>query len=251
MKCVFLALAGMAMICHGLPVKEMKREVFKKEGSELPYRWVRTPGEGNPALVLFLHGAGERGDDNEAQLVHGVADLLAWLEKEGKAAVVVAPQCPKGVWWADLKGDFRSPEGGRLEGEASPRMTMVSGIVDQLVEQEKVDPKRVYVTGLSMGGFGTFAAVARRPELFAAAIPVCGGGDPTKAGVMKQVPFRVFHGAADQIVPVGASEVMVKALREAGGKVDLEVYPGVGHDSWTRTYRNPEVWNWLFEQKRK
>ncbi|MGA0845214.1 MAG: hypothetical protein ACO3RV_01620 [Luteolibacter sp.] len=136
MKWVFLALAGMTMICHGVPVNEMKREVFKNEGSELPYRWVRTPGEGDPALVLFLHGAGERGDDNEAQLVHGVADLLARLEKEGEAAVVVAPQCPKGVWWADLKGDFRSPEGGRLEGEASPRMALVFGMLDQLMKPE-------------------------------------------------------------------------------------------------------------------
>lgn len=244
-------MVALVTLCDGAKVSEMKREVFKKDGKELPFRWIKTPGEGDPALILFLHGAGERGEDNEAQLKHGVPDLLAWLTKEGKAAVVIAPQCARGVWWADLKGDFRSPEGGRLAAKPSTMMSLVFGMVDQVAKQEKVDSKRMYVTGLSMGGFGTFAAVARRPKFFAAAIPICGGGDPTKAPKMKETPFRVYHGAADQVIPARASKVMVEALKKAGGDVELEVYEGVKHDSWTRTYRNAEVWKWLFEQKMK
>ncbi|MGC6458863.1 MAG: prolyl oligopeptidase family serine peptidase [Akkermansiaceae bacterium] len=251
MKSLFFLFATLVAVSDGAKVSEMKREIFKKDGKELPFRWVKTPGEGAPAMVLFLHGAGERGDNNEAQLKHGVADLLSWLAKEGKPAVVVAPQCARGVWWADLKGDFRSPDGGRLAAKPSTMMSLVFGTVDKIAKQEKVDSKRIYVTGLSMGGFGTFAAVARRPEFFAAAIPICGGGDPTKVGQMRKTPFRVYHGGADRVIPVSASKVMVDALKKAGGDVEMKVYEGVKHDSWSQTYRDPGVWKWLFEQKRK
>jgi len=161
------------------PEKVMKTEVYQAKESKLPYRWAKV-GEGDdPALVLFLHGAGERGDDNKAQLAHGLTELLTWLEKEGESAVVVAPQCQRGVWWADLRGNFRSPKGGRLPGKPSEMMTMV---------------------------------------------------------------FKV--------VPVGSSEVMVEALRKTGATVGFRKYPGVGHDSWSKTYGDPEVWEWLFTQKR-
>lgn len=242
-----IAITGLAA---AVPISEMKAEVYQKGGSKLPYRWVKTPGEDDPVLILFLHGAGERGDDNKAQLKHGVPELLAWLEKEKKAAVVVAPQCQRGVWWTNFGGDFRSPEGITLKDKPSTMMALVLEVTGQMIKNEKVDSKRVYVTGLSMGGFGSFAAVARRPDLFAAAIPICGGGDPKTAEKMKKVPFQIYHGDADKVVPQMASEVMVKALRKAGAKVDFESYPGVGHNSWTKTYRNPKVWEWLFTQKR-
>ena len=232
------------------PVDEMKAEVHKKEGKTLPYRWTKVGESGSPAFILFLHGAGERGDDNKAQLKHGVGDLLKWIGANNESAVVLAPQCNRDVWWADLKGDFRAPKGGNLAEKPSAMMTMVFETVDRLVKEQKVDPERIYVTGLSMGGFGSFAAVARRPEFFAAAMPVCGGGDPKTATAMKKVPFWVFHGAADSVVPLKASSLMVGALKEAGATVKFREYPGVGHDSWTATYRDPEVWKWLFSQKK-
>lgn len=243
-------LATVALATAG-PLEEMKAEVHQKEGTSLPFRWTKV-GEGDsPAMVLFLHGAGERGSDNKAQLKHGVPDLLKWLEANKQHAVVVAPQCNPDVWWADLKGDFRSPEGGRLSETPSAMLTMVFEVVEKLAKENNVDPSRIYVTGLSMGGFGSFGAVGRRPDFFAAAIPVCGGGDPTTAETMKRVPFRIYHGAADSVVPVTGSRVMAKALEEAGADVELIEYPGVNHDSWTRTYQNDGVWKWMFEQKRK
>lgn len=233
------------------PEEKMKAEIHEKEGKSLPYRWTKVGQAESPAMVLFLHGAGERGDDNQVQLKHGVPDLLKWLEANDESAVVVAPQCNRGVWWADLRGDFRSPDGGDLAETPSAMMTMVFEVVDRLAKEHQVDPKRIYVTGLSMGGFGSFAAVARRPEFFAAAMPVCGGGDPKTAVQIKDVPFWVFHGKSDNVVPLSASIVMVEALKKAGAKVEFREYPGVGHDSWSATYRDPKVWQWLFEQKKK
>ncbi len=232
-------------------IEEMKGEVHEKDGKSLPFRWAKVGESEKPALVLFLHGAGERGSDNKAQLKHGVSDLLKWISANDESAVVIAPQCNTGVWWADLRGSYKSPKGGKLAEKQSAMMTMVFEVVDRLAKEQKVDPSRIYVTGLSMGGFGSFAAVARRPDFFAAAMPVCGGGDPSTAAQMKEVPFWVFHGDADKVVPLHASQVMVEALKKEKAAVKLQVYPGVSHDSWTATYQNPEVWKWLFGHKKK
>lgn len=241
---------SIGVVCAG-PVDEMKAEVHEKDGKSLPFRWTKVGESETPALVLFLHGAGERGSDNKVQLKHGVPDLLKWISSNDESVVVVAPQCNPEVWWADLRGDFRAPKGGDLAEKPSAMMRMVFEVVDRLAKEHKVDPKRIYVTGLSMGGFGTFAAVARRPEFFAAAMPVCGGGDPKTAEKMKKIPFWVFHGAADNVVPLKASSIMVDALKKAGAEVKFREYPGVGHDSWSATYRDAEVWKWFFAQKRK
>jgi predicted peptidase len=248
---IFLLMAASACLAWAGPLEEMKSKTYEKDGKSLPYRWTKVGKAEQPAMILFLHGAGERGDDNKAQLKHGVPDMLKWLMENNQSAVVVAPQCNPGVWWADLKGDFRSPKGGDLAKKPSAMMTMVFEVVDQLAKDYKVDPKRIYVTGLSMGGYGSFGAVARRPDFFAAAMPVCGGGDPSTAKAMKDVPFWIFHGTADRVVPPSTSALMVKSLKDAGAEVKFKEYPGVGHDSWSATYRNPEVWKWLFSKKKK
>jgi predicted peptidase len=178
-------------------------------------------------LVLFLHGAGERGDDLERVKIHGPPKLIA----AGKSFpfVVVSPQCPRNRRWEPLE---------------------LATLLDEIVEQYRIDQQRIYVTGLSMGGFGTFALAAYQPHRFAAIAPICGGGEPILARLISPVPAWVFHGAKDSLVPLERSQQMVDAMRRAGGEVKFTVYPEAGHDSWTETYANPELYEWLLEQKR-
>lgn len=179
-------------------------------------------------LVLFLHGAGERGDDLEKVKIHGPPKLIA----NGKKFpfITVSPQCPANRWW----------DAGQL-----------NRLVTHIEENHKVDPERIYVTGLSMGGFGTFALAAYAPERWAAIAPVCGGGDTIAARRTNHIATWVFHGARDTVVPEARSKEMVEALRKRGCDVKYTVYPEAGHDSWTKTYDNPEFYEWLLSQKRQ
>ena len=182
-------------------------------------------------LVLFLHGAGERGDDLEAVKKHGPPKLVG----EGKAFpfICVSPQCPKGGWWD-------KPE----------QTAALVALLDHLQKTLDVDADRVVLTGLSMGGFGTWALAMAEPKRFAALAPICGRGDPKKADRIAHIPAWVFHGAKDPTVPVTFSEAMVEALKKAGGAPKFTVYPEAKHDSWTQTYANPKFWEWLLAQRR-
>jgi len=177
-------------------------------------------------LVLFLHGAGERGSDLELVKKHGPPKLI----EKGKSFpfIVVSPQCPKDRTWQPME---------------------LTALVDEIVAKYKVDRDRIYVTGLSMGGFGTWALAAATPERFAAIIPICGGGETISARRLSKVPVWAFHGAKDLVVPLKRSEDLVNALKASGGNVKFTVYPEAQHDSWTATYENPEVYSWLLEQK--
>jgi predicted peptidase len=178
-------------------------------------------------LLLFLHGIGERGENLDRVKVHGPPKLIA----AGKdfPFIVVSPQCPSDRWW---KSDD------------------LSALLDEITEKYKVDKDRIYVTGLSMGGFGTWSLAASSPDRFAALVPICGGGDPNTAARLAHVPIWVFHGAKDPVVPVKRSEEMVAALKKANGNVKFTVYPEAGHDCWTEAYENPELYDWLLQQKR-
>jgi len=178
-------------------------------------------------LLLFLHGAGERGDNLEAVKVHGPAKLISAGQEF--PFLVVAPQCPKDRWW--------EPVG-------------LTALLDEIVEKYKVDRDRIYVTGLSMGGFGTWSLGAFSPERFAALVPICGGGEPYWAKALTRVPVRIFHGAKDGVVPLARSEQMHQALKKAGADVQLTVYPEAGHNSWTEAYADPKLYEWLLQQKR-
>ncbi len=180
-------------------------------------------------LMLFLHGAGERGEDLQLVAKHGPPKIVK--TKKDFPFIVVSPQCPRGRFW---------------------RKSNLLGLIDHIVATYNVDASRVYVTGLSMGGFGTWVLTADQPQRFAAAVPICGGGDPDNAKQLVDVPIWAFHGGKDQVVQLARSEAMVDAIREAGGaKVKLTVYPEAGHDSWTATYDNPEVYKWLLSHKRQ
>ncbi|MCU0782029.1 MAG: prolyl oligopeptidase family serine peptidase [Akkermansiaceae bacterium] len=213
----------------------------------LPYRW-SAPAKMEPdatyPLVLFLHGAGERGSDNTAQLKHGVRAILKAAEKLNQPCFLIAPQCPPDRWWTP-----RGPRANDQHHNQAPLDAVIALVTDTL-KRHPVDPARVYVTGLSMGGYGTWHLLASQPDLFAAAIPICGGGDPGKAVSFKAVPIWAFHGEADPVVPVKTTREMIAALEQAGGKPKATYYPGVAHDSWTATYDNTEVLKWLFAQRK-
>jgi predicted peptidase len=178
-------------------------------------------------LLLFLHGAGERGDDLELVKVHGPPKLIA----QGKEFpfIVVSPQCPADGHWQPVK---------------------LAALLDEICEKHKVDQDRIYVTGLSMGGFGTWALAAYQPDRLAAIVPICGGGQWFWARNMAHLPTWVFHGAKDEAVALSQSEEMVDALKKAGAEPKFTIYPEVAHDSWTETYNNPEVYEWLLAQRR-
>lgn len=239
-----------ALICAALAAAvsapRFEPRVFvAHNGVTLPFRLLRpASGSRKAPLVVFLHGMGERGSDNEAQLIHG-RDFFLRLAERG--AVVAIPQCPADGWWANLLWKGRP----KIASKPSSSGAAVMQLLPILMRELGVDRDRVVIGGLSMGGFGTFDLVARRPALFAAAFPICGGGDPGTAPKMKDVSFWVFHGAKDNVVPVFASRTMVEALRNAGADVRYTEYPEAQHDSWTPAFAEPELIDWILSQRRK
>lgn len=180
-------------------------------------------------LLLFLHGAGERGDDLELVKIHGPPKMIA--QGRDFPFVVISPQCPEGVWWS---------------------IETLHALINEVIETHRIDTSRIYVTGLSMGGYGSWGLAYTYPDLFAAAVPICGGGEPEKAPLMKEIPTWVFHGAKDTAVPLQRSQEMVDALEEAGGDVRFTIYPEAGHvEAWENAYGDPELWEWLAKQRQK
>ncbi|RIK72585.1 MAG: phospholipase, partial [Planctomycetota bacterium] len=199
-------------------------------------------------LVLFLHGAGERGDDNRRQLVHGGRNFADEALRRRHPAFVLVPQCPADGKWVEVPWDGRTHE---MPEDAGPAMRAVLEIIERLKQEFPIDESRIYGVGLSMGGFGTWDILQRKPDLLAAAAPICGGGDAKGADAFKRTPVWAFHGADDPIVVPQRSREMVEALQAAGGKVIYTEYEGVGHDSWTETFNNRLLWDWLFAQRRQ
>jgi predicted peptidase len=208
--------------------KEITKKVSLKYLLYLPKGYGEKKEQKWP-LMLFLHGAGERGDDLNLVKKHGPPKLI----DQGKEYpfIVVSPQCPISSWW---------PE----------QVDALTALLDEVQSKYSVDVERVYLTGLSMGGFGTWTLACRYPERFAAIAPICGGGDRYLVGRLKNVPVWVFHGGKDPTVPLQASTDMVDALKRAGGNVQLTVYPEAGHDSWTETYNNPKLYEWFLGHHR-
>ena len=200
-------------------------------------------------LVLFLHGAGERGDDNTATLIHGAAEMSSPDLQSRYPAFIAIPQCPADDVWASLD---RTHEPTVLADQPTPALGAVLELVHHLKVALPIDPARVYLTGLSIGGYGTWDLLMRCPAEFAAAVPICGGGDCRSALIepLVNLPLWVFHGAHDAIVPPERSREVVGALQSLGGRVRYTEYANAEHDSWTETYANPQVWDWLFAQSR-
>jgi predicted peptidase len=208
-------------------------ESFQPKDDSQGYRYLlykpsSKPSKGKWPLLVFLHGRGERGNNLNLVKKHGPAKIV---ESKDLPFIVASPQCPRtDLWW--------KPE-------------IVTGMVDDLLQKHPIDPDRVYLTGLSQGGFGTWATAAEYPKKFAAIAPVCGGGKTEWAKKYGSLPIWNFHGDADKVVPVRLSRVLVEAIKKAGGKIKHTEYPGVRHDSWTKTYRNPKLYEWFLSHSQK
>lgn len=203
---------------------------------------------------MVLHGAGERGNNNEAQLVHGSYLFLKDSVRQQYPAIVVFPQCPANSFWSNVKFQFDST-GKRsfqflADGEPTIAMKLAQELLYKIIDEYPVEKKQIYVGGLSMGGMGTFEIVRRNPKLFAAAFPICGGGAPATAPLMKKVKWWVFHGEVDAVVPASLSQEMVDALKASGADMKYSLYPGVNHNSWDNAFAEPGLLAWLFSQKK-
>jgi len=178
-------------------------------------------------LLLFLHGAGERGSDLELVKIHGPPKLI----EAGKQFpfVVISPQCPLESGWVPLA---------------------LEALIESIRRKYRIDSERIYVTGLSLGGYATWELALRHPERYAAIIPICGAGDPSRADRLRELPVWAFHGAKDDVVPLSGSQDMIAAIKAAGGNPRFTIYPQAGHDSWTETYANDEIYSWLLQQRR-
>jgi predicted peptidase len=218
---------------------------------EFGYRLLRPatiePGRRYP-VVLFLHGAGERGDDNASQLKFFPTWMAEPEMRRRYPCFLIAPQCRPKHSWSVI--DWETKVAQPLAAEPTPDLAAAVAALDAVLAAEPVDVDRVLLTGLSMGGYGSWDLAARRPGSFAAVIPICGGGDEATADRLAPLPIWCFHGADDPVVPVERSRTMIAAIEAAGGRVIFSELPGVGHDSWTPTYRNPMVLDWLFAQRR-
>jgi predicted peptidase len=194
-------------------------------------------------LVLWLHGGGTRGDNLKLLLAHGDQHgigFLARADNQAKyASFIVAPQCPQNRFWGDSESDRPTKE-----------MRLALEILERVQEDYLVDGRRLYVMGISLGGYGTWDIVTRRPGTFAAAVPICGGGSTSKASLIAKTPIWVFHGDEDEMVNVSESRRMIAALKKAGGHPRYTEYKGVGHNSWERAFREPDFLSWAFSQTR-
>lgn len=238
-----------ATLCAQTAAELTTPEVFQTAAGEtLKYRLhlpANIPAGKKVPVILFFHGAGERGDDNIAQLKHGVTDLIRFSLTNG-TAIIIAPQCPKDQLWVNT--NWSAPKHIMPAMPSEPMKLALLLLQDKLASLP-ADPARVYVTGVSMGGYGTWDVIQRKPGLFAAALPICGGGDSTLASAIKNIPTWTFHGDKDGAVPVTRSRDMVNALKACNGKIQYREYPGAGHDVWTRTYSDPAVLAWFFAQR--
>jgi len=230
----------------------MKAEVYSNASGELlKYRIYVPDGISEMKkcpLMVFLHGSGERGDDNKSQLKHSAMDIVAWSKSNKEPVILIVPQCPLNMQWVNVNW---SAETHNMPDSPAIPLRLVFELCDQVRTKYPVDSSRIYIAGLSMGGYGTWDAIQRKPNYFAAAIPVCGGGDDKQAGKIKNVPIWAFHGDKDTSVDPKRSRMMIEAIRKSGGNPKYTEYEGVGHNSWKRTFTNPEVLRWLFDKKRK
>lgn len=227
-------------------IYQFENLTFVHGNSELNYRYFKPKNKAQKLpLILFLHGAGERGIDNEKHLKH-ILHLAAEDFQNEFPCYILAPQCPAGVKWVNVEWNLKS----HVLPPISTTLQSVIHLLKKIIQKDNIDTNRIYVVGLSMGGFGVWDILCREPSLFAAAVPICGGGDETKAQLIKNIPIWAFHGLQDKTVLPSRTQNMVNAIQKLNGKVQMTLYPEVGHAAWEKALHDHELWTWLFHQSK-
>ena len=253
--CVTLLLCALSVSVSAVRPDEGRtiRQVYVNEeldGYEIPYV-LYLPADYDEAkdypVLLLLHGAGERGNDNELQLFHAVDELYETRPALMDDCIFLIPQCPEGELWVDWPW-----ENGNYALDDIPEskaLSTVMKILDGVLNEYAADENRVYIMGISMGGFGTWDALVRHESVFAAGVPLCGGGDPTKAEILREIPIWCVHGTVDSAVPFAGTEEMYNTIAAAGGeRITFEPMEGMDHNIWDYATTNGDLIDWLFAQ---
>ena len=251
-SCIAFTLNSNKISAQNLNAYKSDKLVLK--GDTLPYR-ILLPKNYNPIikypLILFLHGSGERGNDNNLTIVHDADLLLKDSIRNKYPAFVVFPQCTEKDSWSNYQSsriDEKTTITYSNKVDKIKQQDLLKALIKKLKREFNLDVNRFYVGGLSMGGMGTFDMVNQNPKLFAAAFPICGGANPKIAKRIKQPSWWIFHGADDEVIPSKYSQQMFDALNVLGADVKLTIYPNVKHDSWTNAFAEPDLIKWLFSK---
>ena len=251
---LFIALIGQLTFSQDFTA--YKKELFIQKQDTLPYRILlpkNFKSDNTYPLILFLHGSGERGSDNELQLKHGASFFMSDSITTKYPAIVVFPQCMAGMSWHNAEssstGDDKTWNFPNRH-KPNKHLQLVEDLLDHLNKLYKIDKDKMYVGGLSMGGMGTFELVSRNPRLFAAAFPICGGANTNVARRLRRTSWWIFHGSDDQVVAPEYSIQIYEALERKNADARISIYEGVGHDSWTDAFAEPGLMRWLFSKSK-
>lgn len=232
-----------------------KKELITKDGKKLPFRVLYPKNYDKTKkypLVVFLHGMGERGTDNEKQLKYGASIFLDEKNRNKYPAIILVPQCPENDTWAPR--EFNKVTGERIfrfHKNPNESLLLVKSLLDHYRKKEAVDKNRIYVIGMSMGAMGTFDIILRYPKYFASAVGIAGGVDAAKLKRVKKLPIRIYHGREDDVVSVEFSRQAYYYLKAFKGNVEYKEYIGVNHSSWVNALVEPDFLDWIFRQRRK
>ena len=252
-----LSLFCLLMFVGSINGQEYEKRLYINQNDTLPYRLL-LPDNYNPKksypLLVFLHGAGERGNDNEKQLIHGSNLYTSDTFRKNYSAIVVFPQCPKNSYWASVQKNKTKKLEKRFNFEKNLKTFHTQEVLELFIyDLEKsyaIDPSRRYLGGLSMGGMGTFELVTRMPNYFAAAFAICGGGNPAWSKTLGKTPFWIFHGDKDNVVSYLFSKRMYRKMKRFNKDTKFTSYEGVNHESWNNTFQEPQLFPWIFSFKK-
>lgn len=255
-KLLSIALFLMVNLAYSQDKSLFTKELFIKGNDTLKYRMLlpeNFDAEKQYPVLFFLHGSGERGNDNEAQLVHGSKLFLNAENRKNFPAIIIFPQCPQNDYWSNVKINnanttdrFSFQKGGK----PNKTMSLLIALVSKIKSEKFSDNDRFYVGGLSMGAMGTFELLRRKPTVFASAFAICGGDNVDNVKKYKHIPLWVFHGGKDNVVPIQKSEIVVNELKRLGADVKFSIYPDANHNSWDPAFAEPDFLSWIFSFRR-